>query len=203
MIMLLSEPWATLEELHEHDRKEVFRYEHGEGNYITFQTMAHRFFIINPYLDVELKTLVARCMAKDAEHVPALEDILSQCENAVRDKTHLNIQTKDPRETDEEIRRIVQETMLNADTRPRGEPLPQPNNRVIDALLRNVPANAQMGTTLLGLKPAASVNPNQPARKITGERITAYQKYLYTMRERFGIEITDEQIARAGNLGSS
>lgn len=78
----------------EHDCREFIQHEH-------------------PNLDDDLQLLIIRCIAFDPMNRPKLDELLRKAFNAVRTKTYRNTRHQN-RETDEQIRDIIQRYIFNA-----------------------------------------------------------------------------------------
>ncbi|KAI0377296.1 hypothetical protein F5Y04DRAFT_285081 [Hypomontagnella monticulosa] len=219
LMLIITLPQISMQEIIEEQQFGASMYQYtprGSTTPVQFETSAVGYFTQAWCVDDDLKTLVARCGALDGQHIPTVEEALEVCENAVRYKTGENIQAfgkeQDPEafirsETDEMINRIVQKTMLDADVIPEVPSGQLPtntavDNAIFDFLVRKAPGFGQMGTTLLGLRPPVRVKKGS-TRPTPEEKLTAYQKYLISVRERYNIEITEEQMANAGYRGDS
>ncbi|KAI0010575.1 hypothetical protein F4779DRAFT_304206 [Xylariaceae sp. FL0662B] len=113
-------------------------------------------------IEVPLRDLIARCMAKDYGEIPSLEEVLETCQDALytRSPNDYNANT-DVDETDEGVKRLIQECVLDGDR-------VQPPSGIFQML----PATNYIGAASLGLRPIPGpqqdqVNPG-PEQGFTG-----------------------------------
>ncbi|KAI2782495.1 hypothetical protein F4815DRAFT_443016 [Daldinia loculata] len=128
----------------------------GEGR--RMGTEAPPFFTRSKYIDVELRDLVARCMAIDIEDTPSLEQLVEEAERGVAKRPEDIVYEDtgvDPRQTEEDvpIRTLVQRFILDAGTIEEEA-----------ATLNRRTVNHHLGTTLLGINATTRPGPAQRRR---------------------------------------
>ncbi len=88
------------------------------GMQTSIETLATRVLATEPR-DNDLKLLIAQCLAKNPNHLPSLDVVLTTCQKAVRDRTetfyqkYFNKKALADHESDDSIRSYLQRQILD------------------------------------------------------------------------------------------